>query len=83
MGKTGRRLQYRVDEHASKDSKSNFLRHSYQVDHLIVRQNDFKILKNVYKNMKFKRKLSEALHIKELRPSLNTQEKSVVLKVFN
>ena len=33
--------------------------------------------------MKFKRKLSEALYIKELRPSLNTQETSVALKLFN
>ena len=33
--------------------------------------------------MKFKRKLSEALYIKELSPSLNKQEASVTLKRFN
>ena len=32
--------------------------------------------------MKFKGKLPEASKIKELRPSLNTQETSVALKVF-
>ena len=30
VGKTGRRLQDRGDEHSGKDSKSNILRHSYQ-----------------------------------------------------
>ena len=30
-----------------------------------------------------KRKLSEALLIKELKPTLNIQEKSVPLKLFN
>ena len=33
--------------------------------------------------MRFKRKLSEALYTKELHPSLNTQETSVMLKLFN
>ena len=33
--------------------------------------------------MKYKGKLPEASKIKELRPSLNTQETSVALKVFN
>ena len=31
---TGRRMQDYDDEHPGKDSKSNFLRHSYQVDHV-------------------------------------------------
>ena len=83
VGETGRRLQDRVDEHSGKDSKSNILRHSYQENHKNVSRNNFQILGNGYKKMKFKRKLSEALYIKELRPSLNTQETSVALKLFN
>ena len=81
IGETGR-LQDRVDEHAGKDSKSNVIRHSYQVDHVNVMQNDFQTIRNGYKKIKFKRKLSEALYVKELRPSINTQETSVALKLF-
>ena len=83
VGETGRRLQDRVDEHSRKDSKSNILRHSYQENHKNVSRNNFQILGNGYKKMKFKRKLSEALYIIELRPSLNRQETSVALKLFN
>ena len=72
-----------VDEHSGKDSKSNILRHSYQKNHKTVSRNNFQILGNGYKKMKFKWKLSEALYIKELLPSLNTQETSVALKLFN
>ena len=72
VGESGRRLQDRFDEHSGKDRKSNILRHSYQENYKSVSWNNFQILGNVYKKTKFKRKLSEALYIKELRPSLNT-----------
>ena len=62
---------------------SNILRHSYQKNHKNVAENNFQILENRYKKKKFKRKLSKVLYIKELRPSLNTQETSVALKPFN
>ena len=79
---TGKRLQDRVDEHSGKDNKSNILRHSYQENYKNVSRNNFQILGNGYKKMKFKWKLSETLYIKELHPSLNTQEISVVLKLL-
>ena len=41
------------------------------------------MLQNGYTNSKFKQKISEALFIKELRPSLNTQETSVPLLLYN
>ena len=44
---------------------------------------NFEILSSGYKNNKFKRKLAEALHIKHERPTLNVQEQSVPLKLFN
>ena len=80
---TVRRISQRVDEHSGKDDKSNVLRHSYRANHTNVSKNNFKILDGGYKKNNFKRKLSEALYIKELRPSLNTQETSVSLKLFN
>ena len=39
-------------------------------------------LKNSGSN-KFKRKLAEALHTKHERPTLNVQEESMSLKLFN
>ena len=56
VGETGRRLQDRVDEHSGKDSKSNILRHSYQENHKNVSRNNFQILGNGYKKMKFKQR---------------------------
>ena len=51
--------------------------------HRNVSRNNFQILGNGHQKMKFKRKLSEALYMKDLRPSLKTQETSVVLNLFN
>ena len=53
------------------------LKHSLENKHKKVSFEDFRILRNGYTNCKIKRKISEALFIKELRPSLNTQEASV------
>ena len=59
------------------------LKHSLENNHKHVSLEDFLILRNGYTNRKFKRKISEALFIKELRPSLNTQETSVHLLLYN
>ena len=40
-------------------------------------------MSNGYKNNTFKRKLAETLHIEHKRPTLNVQEQSVPLKLFN
>ena len=44
---------------------------------------DYKIVGTGYRNNTMKRKLSEALFMKELKPILNKQEKSLPLKLFN
>ena len=44
---------------------------------------DFIILDSGFRNNTRKRKIGEALMIKVIRPSLNTKEKSVELKLFN
>ena len=59
------------------------LKHSLENNHKQVSFEDFRILRNGYTNSKIKRKISEALFIKELRPSLNTQETSVPLLLYN
>ena len=65
------------------DSKSHTLKHSLENNHKHLSFEDFRVLRNGYTNSKFKRQISEALFIKELRPSLNTQETSVPLLWYN
>ena len=65
------------------DSKSHTLKHSLENNHKHVSFEDFRILRNGYTNIKFKQKISVALFIKELRPSRNNQETSVLLLLYN
>ena len=44
---------------------------------------DYQIIGSGYKNNGNKRKLVEALLIKELKSTLNKQDKSILLKLFN
>ena len=59
------------------------LKYYLENNHKQVSFEDFRILRNGYTNNKIKRKISEALFIRELRPSLNTQETSVTLLLYN
>ena len=78
-----RRLQERVDEHGGKDNKSHVLKHTYESGHKAFSINDFKVLKKGFKNHKMKRKISEALLIKKIKPTLKKQVNSVPLMVFS
>ena len=83
LGETGRRIIERSADHCGKDKQPHLLRHALNSNHKTVDLKDFKIIDSSYHNNRFKRKISEALYIKEYKPSLNTQEQSVQLKVFN
>ena len=61
--------------------KSHMLKHSIEKHHDNVAQENFKIIAENFRN-KGKRKISESLWIKDLRPTLNAQDKSVPLKLF-
>ena len=58
------------------------LKHSREKNHQHVWENDFKVLGNNYCS-NFKRKVSEALFIKQLKPSLNVKVKSIQLQLYN
>ena len=83
IGEIGRRLHERICDHSGKDSKSHMLKHSLENNHKQVSFEDLRLLRNSYTNNKIKRKISEALFIKELPPSLNTQETSVPLLFYS
>ena len=54
--------------------------HSIEKSHKNVNTIDFKIIDKNFRNNKRKWKIADALWIKGLRPTLNTQEKSIQLK---
>ena len=82
-GETGRRLIERVHKHSGNDFNSHIFKHSIETDHPTVTIDDFCVLKTGYHHKKFRRKLSEALFIKQNKRALNKQEASVPLKLFN
>ena len=73
----------RILEHAGKDRKSHMLRHILQSGQPTVSLNEYKILGKGFNNNKVKRKISEALLIKQYRSTLITQQNSISLELFN
>ena len=73
----------RIIDHNGGDQKSHIFKHSSEKRHQHFHTNNFKIIGNRFKNNSFKRKVSEALLIKQIKSSLGVQEKSIELKVFN
>ena len=81
LGETGRRIIERTSDHCGKDKQSHLLKHALISNHPVVDLKDFKVIDINYHENKYKRKISEALYIKQYRPSLNAQEQSVQLKL--
>ena len=82
VGETDRRVEEGIVDHNKRDKNSHLLKHSRGKNHQHVWGNDFKVLGNNY-HSNFKRKISEALFIKQLKPSLNVKEKSIQLQLYN
>ena len=83
IGESARRIIERVKDHGGSDTKSHILKHSSEKEQVEVTQEDFTIIGSNFKNNRLKRKIAEALLIKQKRPSLNVQDQSVELKLFN
>ena len=59
------------------------VKHNIETPHTDVNTANFKIIDMNFSNNKKKRKIAESLWIKDLRPTLNVQKKSIPLKLFN
>ena len=70
-------------DHNGTDVNSHLLKHYMEKEHECLQNKDFVILSSGFSNNTVKRKNSEALWIKDLRPTLNRQEKSIELKLFS
>ena len=73
----------RVKDHNGRDTSSHIFKHCVAADHQFVSCDDLRIVGRNHRNNKRKRKITEALLIKNLKPSLNMQEKSVALILLN
>ena len=82
IGKTDRIVIERVIDHNKRDKKSHMLKHSRDKLHNHVWEDDFKLLDNNYQS-NIKRKISESLFIRQLKPSLNKQDKLIPLNLYN
>ena len=70
-----------MKDHSGRDKNSTLKQQTKK--HHCSQYENFKISTSDLCNNAKKRKLSEALWINTLRPSLNKQEKSIPLKLFN
>ena len=70
-------------DHSGKDINSHLYKRSIETGHQTLEISDYRIFGNVYGNNWNKRKTAEALLIKELKPTLKKQDKSMPLKLFN
>ena len=81
-GQTKRRMQERIIDHNRRDTNSHLLKHAKATKHRRVWKPDFKIINSNYRTDRHRR-ISEAFHIRKLGTSLNTQDKSYPIMLFN
>ena len=82
VGQTKCRIIKRTLQHNSKDNASHVLVHSKKTKHRRVSLKNVKILGRGCKS-DFKRRISESLFIKQLKPDLNKQKDAFKLKLYN
>ena len=81
--KTARKISERVLDHTGKDIKSHLYKHSIKAGYQTLKISGNGIIGNWYLNNWRKRKIAEALLIKELKPTLNKQDKLIPLKRYS
>ena len=82
IGETARRKVIRTAEHGGKDKDSWIYKHSSTTKHPCAKDEDFEVLATNYPDRR-RRKLAEAMFIRDLKPSLNKQKESYKLVLFN
>ena len=83
VGETARRISEWVLDHNGRDKNSHILKQQIEKEYPCPQYENFKVIRSGFRNSTKKRKLSGALWINTLRPSLNKQEKSIPLKLFS
>ena len=73
----------RVLDHSGGDKNSHILKQQIEREHPCPQYENFKVISSGFRNNTKERQLSEVLWINTHRPSLNKQEKTISLKLFN
>ena len=81
VGETNVRFGRRVKEHEKWDKASSVNKYG-QEKGINIQPNDFKIVEKGYPKY-VDRKIAEALHIKDFNPTLNGQQQSYKLQLFD
>ena len=82
IGEAKRRLFERVKDHNGRDFNSHLLKHALG-NNQHVSGKYFKITGNGFRGNNKKRKVAEALLIREIKPTLNIRDQSVPLQLFS
>ena len=82
VGETKRRIVERIKDHNIKNNSFHLLKYARENGHTHAWKKDIQIISNNYQS-NFKRKISESMFIRQLKLSLNVNEKSVPLHLFN
>ena len=72
-----------IKDHNSRDFNSHLLKNALEKNHQHVSQKHFKIIGNGFRGNNKKRKVAEALLIREIKPTLSIQDQSVPLQLFS
>ena len=72
-----------MKNHNGQDRNSNLSKDSIESRYDPVLKNDFRIIAKGYSNNTRRRKIADVLVIKKMKPSLNIQENSLKLELFN
>ena len=83
LGEPGRRIIETTADHSGKDKHSHLFKRACNESHKQVDLDNIKVIDSGYHNNRFETNISETIYIKEYKPMLNTQEKSMPLKLFN
>ena len=81
IGETGRRKEVRTGEHGGNDKESWIFKHSKKTKHPKAKDKNFKILGANYDNRR-KRRIAEAMFIRDLKPMLNKKKERYKLILF-
>ena len=82
IGETARRIPERVKDHTNKDVHLHLIKHAVESGHEVLHVTNYNIIGQGYQNNR-KRKIAEALLIKEIKPTMNRQHQLIALKLFN
>ena len=83
VGESACRISERIIHHSGRVQNSHLFEHCCCKNHPNTSKTDIKIITSGFKNNYCRRKIAEALLIKQIKPSLNIQEKSYELKLFS